>query len=280
MRCGGFSESLFAADAGDGPGVIRRRCWWPVGQYHRAGSRFFWCSPVSVHRRRPGGGIGAARKHAAHVPRQPLSGALRQYARLVEIDLPGPCPDRWHRYRRDVSDIAGSPFVFIKLYGVRPTLRLALRRQCGGFHSGWRRSMRVCWPRLAAGILAGARGVGVLPAPALPLLGGERDGAHGVLWPLLIRCSSAFPAWLHDCRVASACAMNGQGAGQAVLRRCSVACNSASPPVPPRWWGCCTMATPCRWPWSSGLCGLLVVERRAAHPALQRCPGAGAQAQV
>ena len=84
------------------------------------------------------------------MPRQPLSGALRQYLRLLgDRVFTGHALTGGIAIAGMFAYIAGSPFVFIKLYGVPAE------------HYGWlfgtnaagfilmAQSMRVCWPRAA-----------------------------------------------------------------------------------------------------------------------------------
>jgi DHA1 family bicyclomycin/chloramphenicol resistance-like MFS transporter len=129
------------------------------------------------------------------------------------------------------SYIAGSPFVFIKLYGVPAEHLAGCSAPMLRVSSWWRRSTRGCWPGAARRFPAGAHGVG-LPAGGVALLAVSALHTEH-LWPLLIPlfiCIASLGCILPN---ASACAMNGQGAraGASAMLGClqfSVAAGAAS----------------------------------------------------
>jgi DHA1 family bicyclomycin/chloramphenicol resistance-like MFS transporter len=147
---------------------------------------------------------------AAH-PRHPLAGALGQYRRLLadRIFL-GHALTGGIAIAGMFAYIAGSPFVFIKLYGVPPE------------HYGWLFGANAAGFILVAQVNARmlgklgptlllSRAVWVYLAAALVLLG--IAGLHTqALWPLLIPlfiCIASLGCIIPN---ASACAMNGQWA--------------------------------------------------------------------
>ncbi|PLP88224.1 Bcr/CflA family drug resistance efflux transporter [Pseudomonas sp. FFUP_PS_473] len=155
--------------------------------------------------------LGLPESLPAHQPRQPLSGALRQYGRLLN--------DRvflGHALTGGVAIagmfayIAGSPFVFIKLYGVPAE------------HYGWLFGTNAAGFILMAQVnarLLARRGPAVLLSRAvwayvtagLVLL--ALSALHpAALWPLLIPLFIGIASLGAIVPNASACAMNGQGA--------------------------------------------------------------------
>jgi DHA1 family bicyclomycin/chloramphenicol resistance-like MFS transporter len=146
-----------------------------------------------------------------HVPRQPLSGALRQYGRLLTDSVfLGHALTGGIAIAGMFAYIAGSPFVFIKLYGV-PAEHFGwlFGTNAAGFILVAQINARLLSRRGPAFLLARAvwvywiAGLGLLAVSALQP---ER------LWPLLIPlfiCVASLGCILPN---ASACAMNGQGA--------------------------------------------------------------------
>ncbi|MVV51361.1 Bcr/CflA family efflux MFS transporter [Pseudomonas sp. PB120] len=155
--------------------------------------------------------LGLPESMPAHLPRPPLSGSLRQYGRLLS--------DRvylGHALTGGVAIagmfayIAGSPFVFIKLYGV-PAEHFGwlFGINAAGFILTAQVNARLLAKRGPAFLLA--RAVWVYLAAGLTLLAVSSLHTER-LWPLLIPlfiCISSLGCILPN---ASACAMNGQGA--------------------------------------------------------------------
>jgi DHA1 family bicyclomycin/chloramphenicol resistance-like MFS transporter len=155
--------------------------------------------------------LGLPESLPAHVPRQPLSGALRQYGRLLADPIfVGHALTGGVAIAGMFAYIAGSPFVFIKLYGVPAE------------HFGWLFGINAAGFILVAQVnarLLAKRGPAFLLARTvwLYLAGGlallavsSLHTAH--LWPLLIPlfvCIASLGCIVPN---ASACAMNGQGA--------------------------------------------------------------------
>ncbi|VVP41334.1 multidrug effflux MFS transporter [Pseudomonas fluorescens] len=155
--------------------------------------------------------LGLPESMPAHVPRQPLSGALRQYARLVKEPIYlGHALTGGIAIAGMFSYIAGSPFVLIKLYGV-PAEHFGwfFGANAAGFILVAQVNARLLAKRGPAFLLA--RAVWVYLGAGLALLG--VSALHTAqLWPLLIPlfvCISSLGCILPN---ASACAMNGQGA--------------------------------------------------------------------
>ena len=155
--------------------------------------------------------MGLPESMPAHQPRQPLSGALRQYGRLLSDKVYlGHALTGGIAIAGMFSYIAGSPFVFIKLYGVPAE------------HFGWLFGVNAAGFILVAQInarLLSRRGpaflltrtVWLYLAAGLALLAVSALHTEH-LWPLLIPlfiCISSLGCILPN---ASACAMNGQGA--------------------------------------------------------------------
>ncbi|ATE79836.1 MULTISPECIES: multidrug effflux MFS transporter [Pseudomonas] len=155
--------------------------------------------------------LGLPESLPAHVPRQPLSGALRQYGRLLADPIfLGHALTGGVAIAGMFAYIAGSPFVFIKLYGVPAE------------HFGWLFGINAAGFILVAQVnarLLARRGPAFLLARTvwLYLAGGlallavsSLHTAH--LWPLLIPlfvCIASLGCIVPN---ASACAMSGQGA--------------------------------------------------------------------
>ena len=155
--------------------------------------------------------MGLPESMPAHQPRQPLSGALRQYGRLLSDKVYlGHALTGGIAIAGMFSYIAGSPFVFIKLYGVPAE------------HFGWLFGINAAGFILVAQInarLLSRRGpaflltrtVWIYLTSGLALLAVSALHTEH-LWPLLIPlfiCISSLGCILPN---ASACAMNGQGA--------------------------------------------------------------------
>ncbi|CAM3215212.1 Bcr/CflA family drug resistance efflux transporter [Pseudomonas floridensis] len=155
--------------------------------------------------------LGLPESMAASTPRQPLRGALRQYGRLLtDRVFIGHALTGGIAMAGMFAYVAGSPFVFIKLYGVPAE------------HYGWLFGTNAAGFILVAQINARilrktgpafllARTVWIYLAAGLVLLGmtGLRTEA---LWPLLIPlfiCVASLGCIIPN---ASACAMNGQWA--------------------------------------------------------------------
>ncbi|EIM16517.1 multidrug effflux MFS transporter [Pseudomonas chlororaphis] len=155
--------------------------------------------------------LGLPESLPAHVPRQPLSGALRQYGRLLA--------DRvflGHALTGDIAIagmfayIAGSPFVFIKLYGV-PAEHFGwfFGINAGGFILVAQINARLLAKRGPAFLLARTVWIYLLGGLALLAVSSLRPEQ---LWPLLVPlfiCIASLGCIIPN---ASACAMNGQGA--------------------------------------------------------------------
>ena len=155
--------------------------------------------------------LGLPESLPANVPRQPLSGALRQYGRLLkDREFLGHALTGGIAMAGMFAYIAGSPFVFIKLYGVPAE------------HYGWLFGSNAAGFILVAQInarLLAKRGPAFLLsrmgwvylAAGLTLL--AISSLHTEqLWPLLIPlfiCIASLGCIIPN---ASACAMSGQGA--------------------------------------------------------------------
>ncbi|WP_434602721.1 multidrug effflux MFS transporter [Pseudomonas sp. Z4-7] len=147
----------------------------------------------------------------AHVPRQPLSGALRQYGRLLTDSVfLGHALTGGIAIAGMFAYIAGSPFVFIKLYGV-PAEHFGwlFGTNAAGFILVAQVNARLLSRRGPAFLLA--RAVWVYWIAGLSLLAVSALQPER-LWPLLIPlfiCIASLGCILPN---ASACAMKGQGA--------------------------------------------------------------------
>jgi DHA1 family bicyclomycin/chloramphenicol resistance-like MFS transporter len=146
-----------------------------------------------------------------YVPRQPLSGALRQYGRLFgDRVFLGHALTGGIAVAGMFSYIAGSPFVFIKLYGV-PAEHFGwlFGTNAAGFILVAQVNARLLAKRGPAFLLARAVWVYLLAGVTLLAVSAMHTEA---LWPLLIPlfvCIASLGCILPN---ASACAMNGQGA--------------------------------------------------------------------
>lgn len=144
-------------------------------------------------------------------PRQPLSGALRQYGRLLKDRVfMGHALTGGIAIAGMFAYIAGSPFVFIKLYGV-PAEHYGwlFGSNAAGFILVAQVNARLLAKRGPAFLLA--RTVWVYLAAGLVLLGISTLHTQA-LWPLLVPlfvCIASLGCIIPN---ASACAMSGQGA--------------------------------------------------------------------
>ena len=155
--------------------------------------------------------LGLPESLPANVPRQPLSGALRQYGRLLkDREFLGHALTGGIAMAGMFAYIAGSPFVFIKLYGV-PAEHYGwlFGSNAAGFILVAQVNARLLARRGPAFLLA--RTVWVYLAAGLVLLGISALHTEQ-LWPLLIPlfiCIASLGCIIPN---ASACAMSGQGA--------------------------------------------------------------------
>ncbi|MCW2268320.1 Bicyclomycin resistance protein [compost metagenome] len=155
--------------------------------------------------------MGLPESLPANQPRQPLSGALRQYGRLLKDRIfVGHALTGGIAIAGMFAYIAGSPFVFIKLYGV-PAEHYGwlFGSNAAGFILVAQVNARLLAKRGPAFLLA--RTVWVYLGAGLALL--AVTALHpAVLWPLLIPlfiCVASLGCIIPN---ASACAMSGQGA--------------------------------------------------------------------
>ncbi|MCX7080220.1 MAG: multidrug effflux MFS transporter [Pseudomonas sp.] len=155
--------------------------------------------------------LGLPESLPANQPRQPLSGALRQYGRLLSDKVfLGHALTGGIAIAGMFAYIAGSPFVFIKLYGV-PAEHFGwlFGANAAGFILVAQINARLLSRRGPAFLLA--RTVWVYLAAGLTLLG--VSALHTTqLWPLLVPlfiCIASLGCIIPN---ASACAMSGQGA--------------------------------------------------------------------
>lgn len=155
--------------------------------------------------------LGLPESLPANVPRQPLSGALRQYGRLLkDREFLGHALTGGIAMAGMFAYIAGSPFVFIKLYGV-PAEHYGwlFGSNAAGFILVAQINARMLAKRGPAFLLS--RMVWVYLAAGLTLL--AISSLHTEqLWPLLIPlfiCIASLGCIIPN---ASACAMSGQGA--------------------------------------------------------------------
>ena len=155
--------------------------------------------------------LGLPESMPADMPRQPLSGSLRQYGRLfADRVFLGHALTGGIAIAGMFAYIAGSPFVFIKLYGV-PAEHFGwlFGTNAAGFILVAQVNARLLAKRGPAFLLA--RAVWVYLAAGLALLAVSALHTEK-LWPLLIPlfiCIASLGCILPN---ASACAMNGQGA--------------------------------------------------------------------
>ncbi|AZD06166.1 Multidrug resistance transporter, Bcr/CflA family [Pseudomonas chlororaphis] len=155
--------------------------------------------------------LGLPESLPAHVPRQPLSGALRQYGRLLaDRVFLGHALTGGIAIAGMFAYIAGSPFVFIKLYGV-PAEHFGwfFGINAGGFILVAQINARLLAKRGPAFLLARTVWIYLLGGLALLAVSSLHPAQ---LWPLLVPlfiCIASLGCILPN---ASACAMNGQGA--------------------------------------------------------------------
>lgn len=156
-------------------------------------------------------GLGLPESLPAHVPRQPLSGALRQYLRLFgDRVFVGHALTGGIAIAGMFAYIAGSPFVFIKLYGV-PAEHYGwlFGTNAAGFILMAQVNARLLAKRGPAFLLARAVWLYLVAALALLVVAALRPAQ---LWPLLLPlfvCIASLGCIIPN---ASACAMSGQGA--------------------------------------------------------------------
>lgn len=155
--------------------------------------------------------LGLPESLPANVPRQPLSGALRQYGRLLkDREYLGHALTGGISMAGMFAYIAGSPFVFIQLYGV-PAEHYGwlFGSNAAGFILVAQVNARLLAKRGPAFLLS--RMVWLYLAAGLTLLGISALHTEQ-LWPLLIPlfiCIASLGCIIPN---ASACAMSGQGA--------------------------------------------------------------------
>jgi len=146
----------------------------------------------------------------AHIPRQPLSGALRQYGRLLADPVfLGHALTGGIAIAGMFAYIAGSPFIIIKLYGV-PAEHFGwlFGTNAAGFILVAQVNARLLAKRGPAFLLV--RAVWVYLAAGLTLLAvSALHPAH--LWPLLIPLFICIASLGCISPNAAACAMSGQG---------------------------------------------------------------------
>ncbi|MFJ4441649.1 multidrug effflux MFS transporter [Pseudomonas sp. NPDC089422] len=155
--------------------------------------------------------LGLPESLPANIPRQPLSGALRQYLRLLaDRVFIGHALTGGIAIAGMFAYIAGSPFVFIKLYGV-PAEHYGwlFGTNAAGFILVAQVNARLLAKRGPAFLLV--RAVWLYLAAGLVLLG-VAALRPAQLWPLLVPlfvCIASLGCIIPN---ASACAMSGQGA--------------------------------------------------------------------
>ncbi|WGV18552.1 multidrug effflux MFS transporter [Pseudomonas putida] len=155
--------------------------------------------------------LGLPESLPGHIPRQPLSGALRQYMRLLaDRVFIGHALTGGIAIAGMFAYIAGSPFVFIKLYGV-PAEHYGwlFGTNAAGFILVAQVNARLLAKRGPAFLLA--RAVWLYLVAGLTLLG-VAALRPTQLWPLLVPlfvCIASLGCIIPN---ASACAMSGQGA--------------------------------------------------------------------
>lgn len=155
--------------------------------------------------------LGLPESLPAHMPRQPLSGALRQYLRLLaDRVFLGHALTGGIAIAGMFAYIAGSPFVFIKLYGV-PAEHYGwlFGTNAAGFILVAQVNARLLVKRGPAFLLS--RAVWVYLAAGLSLLA-VAALQPAALWPLLVPlfvCIASLGCIIPN---AAACAMSGQGA--------------------------------------------------------------------
>ncbi|QOJ91959.1 MULTISPECIES: multidrug effflux MFS transporter [Pseudomonas] len=155
--------------------------------------------------------LGLPESLPEHIPRQPLSGALRQYLRLLaDRVFLGHALTGGIAIAGMFAYIAGSPFVFIKLYGV-PAEHYGwlFGTNAAGFILVAQVNARLLAKRGPAFLLG--RAVWLYLVAGLVLLG-VAALRPAQLWPLLMPlfiCIASLGCIIPN---ASACAMSGQGA--------------------------------------------------------------------
>ncbi|WP_300731117.1 multidrug effflux MFS transporter [Pseudomonas sp.] len=155
--------------------------------------------------------LGLPESLPANAPRQPLSGALRQYGRLLkDFEFLGHALTGGIAMAGMFAYIAGSPFVFINLYGV-PAEHYGwlFGSNAAGFILVAQLNSRLLASRGPAFLLA--RTVWVYLGAAVVMLGISLLHTEQ-LWPLLVPlfvCIASLGCIIPN---ASACAMSGQGA--------------------------------------------------------------------
>lgn len=155
--------------------------------------------------------LGLPESLPAHMPRQPLSGALRQYLLLLaDRVFLGHALTGGIAIAGMFAYIAGSPFVFIKLYGV-PAEHYGwlFGTNAAGFILVAQVNARLLVKRGPAFLLS--RAVWVYLAAGLSLLA-VAALQPAALWPLLVPlfvCIASLGCIIPN---AAACAMSGQGA--------------------------------------------------------------------
>jgi DHA1 family bicyclomycin/chloramphenicol resistance-like MFS transporter len=155
--------------------------------------------------------LGLGESMPAHLPRQPLSGALRQYGRLLrDRAFVGHALTGGIAIAGMFAYIAGSPFVFIKLYGV-PAEHYGwlFGINAAGFILVAQVNARLLARRGPAVLLGRAVWVYVAAALTLLLVATLRPAS---LWPLLVPLFICIASLGCIAPNASACAMAGQGA--------------------------------------------------------------------
>ncbi|WP_236180397.1 multidrug effflux MFS transporter [Pseudomonas mosselii] len=155
-------------------------------------------------------GLGLPESLPAHVPRQPLSGALRQYLSLFgDRVFVGHALTGGIAIAGMFAYIAGSPFVFIKLYGVPPEhYGWLFGTNAAGFILMAQVNARLLAKRGPAFLLARAVWLYLVAALALLVVAALRPAQ---LWSLLVPlfvCIASLGCIIPN---ASACAMSGQG---------------------------------------------------------------------
>ena len=156
-------------------------------------------------------GLGLPESLPAHQPRQPLSGALRSYGRLLgDRVFLGHALTGGIAMAGMFAYIAGSPFVFIKLYGV-PAEHYGwlFGANAAGFILMAQVNARMLAKRGPAWLLVRAVWLYLAAGLALVAVASMRPAQ---LWPLLVPlfvCIASLGCIIPN---ASACAMSGQGA--------------------------------------------------------------------
>lgn len=156
-------------------------------------------------------GLGLPESLPAHQPRQPLSGALRSYGQLLgDRVFLGHALTGGIAMAGMFAYIAGSPFVFIKLYGV-PAEHYGwlFGANAAGFILMAQVNARMLAKRGPAWLLVRAVWLYLAAGLALMAVASMRPAQ---LWPLLVPlfvCIASLGCIIPN---ASACAMSGQGA--------------------------------------------------------------------